>query len=40
MTEANIQDLIQLHQKVNDGYTQAFIVKKNFTTFIILIKLT
>lgn len=28
MIEANIQELIQLHQKVNDGYTQAFIVKK------------
>ena len=28
MTEANIQDIFQLHQKVNDSYTQAFIVKK------------
>jgi len=28
MTEANIQDIVQLHQKVNDGYTQAFIVNK------------
>lgn len=28
MTEANIQDIVQLHQKVNDSYTQAFIVKK------------
>ena len=33
MTEANIQDIFQLHQKVNESYTQAFIVK-NFTTFI------
>ena len=32
MTEANIQDIVQLHQKVNDGYTQAFIVK-NFYYF-------
>ena len=28
MTEANIQDIFQLHQKVIDSYTQAF------TTFI------
>lgn len=27
MTEANIQDIVQLRQKVNDGYTQAVIVK-------------